>query len=268
MAIAGDETTAGWDAITAALERLYGEQEPMHYGTAVPWGLGGPDPLDGVSVYRAGSGAQAHWHYVTYGFSELYAKESDDVAVSGYGFELTMRLHGAGAEGPTWPIHLLQNLARYVFDSGRVLAAGDHMDANGPIAAEEKTALTALLFAADPALRPIATLHGALTFVQLVGITADELDAARAWNTDGVLGLLRARSPHLVTDLARPSVLDADARRVVEAGIARDGSSMGVLFANGVRIERAGGALVMHLTTLAVEHLTRVPPAGCCTAGR
>ena len=55
-----------------------------------------------------------HWHYVTYGFSELYAKESSDAATSGYGFELTFRLAAEAAENadstpPVWPMNLLQN---------------------------------------------------------------------------------------------------------------------------------------------------------------
>lgn len=28
-----------------------------------------------------------HWHYVTYGYSELYEKECEDPAVSGYGLK-------------------------------------------------------------------------------------------------------------------------------------------------------------------------------------
>jgi len=43
----------GWDAINAALEPHYGDQEPLHWGTIVRWPMGGPDPLDGLSAYRA-----------------------------------------------------------------------------------------------------------------------------------------------------------------------------------------------------------------------
>ncbi|WP_256843440.1 suppressor of fused domain protein, partial [Pseudomonas aeruginosa] len=82
-----DTDTPGWDAINAALSPLYAGQEPRHYGTALPYTLGGQDPLDGISVYWADAPVP-HWHYITYGFSELYAKESSDAAASGYGFEL------------------------------------------------------------------------------------------------------------------------------------------------------------------------------------
>ena len=63
----------------------------------------------------------------SHALSELYAKESDDPEVSGYGFELTFRLAmepgevaDANAEPPTWALNFLQNLARYVFQSGNV----------------------------------------------------------------------------------------------------------------------------------------------------
>ena len=48
-----DTDTPGWDAINAALAPLYAGQEPRHFGTALPYTLGGQDPLDGISVYWA-----------------------------------------------------------------------------------------------------------------------------------------------------------------------------------------------------------------------
>jgi hypothetical protein len=92
--------TPGWDAINAALAPLYAGQEPRHYGTALPYTLGGQDPLDGISVYWADAPVP-HWHYITYGFSELYAKESSDADTSGYGFELTFRLAASTISMPT-----------------------------------------------------------------------------------------------------------------------------------------------------------------------
>src|SRR5579884_4223990 len=81
----------GWDAIDAALRPIYGDREPYHVGTVIPYALGGPDPIHGISAYKNDAPA-SHWHFVTYGFSELWAKESDDPDVSGFGFELTFRL--------------------------------------------------------------------------------------------------------------------------------------------------------------------------------
>src|SRR5579883_1394770 len=63
-----DVEALGWDAIDNALSPVYGKQEPLHYGTLIKFALGGPDPIDGVSVYRSDNGLP-HWHYVSYVFS-------------------------------------------------------------------------------------------------------------------------------------------------------------------------------------------------------
>ena len=106
------------------------------YGTIIPYSLGGGDPLDGVEVWESERGVP-HWHYITYGFSELYEKENDTPDVSGYGFELTFRLKRSGEEQPpSWPVSLLQNLGRYIFSSGNVFSSGHYIDCNGPIALE------------------------------------------------------------------------------------------------------------------------------------
>jgi suppressor of fused-like protein len=102
----------GWEAIQATLTSRYGAQEAGHWGTVQRYSEGGPDPLDGVSAYRAEG--PPHWHYVTFGFSELYAKTSKNAEESGWGFELSFRLKRAGTETspPLWPVMTLQNLAR------------------------------------------------------------------------------------------------------------------------------------------------------------
>ena len=189
----------------------YGDQEPKHYGTIIKYSLGGPDPLDGVSVYEH-AGPPAHWHYVSYGLSELYQKEFEDLELSGWGIELTFRLvRGSEPEGPMWPISLMQNVARYVFDSGNVLLPNHHMAAQGPIAADTTTQLEALLCAMDPELGEISTPHGRVTFVQLVGITVDELAAIKAWSSAAYLSLWRETNPLLVTDVDRSSLLADEA---------------------------------------------------------
>lgn len=84
-----DDSAPGWEAIDAEFDRLYPDQpKPLHYGTVLKYMLGGPDPLDGISVYDAGD----FWHFVSYGLSELYTKESEDPEYSGYGIELTFKL--------------------------------------------------------------------------------------------------------------------------------------------------------------------------------
>lgn len=217
----------GWDAIDRALAPIYGDQEPKHYGTLLKYALGGPDPIDGLSIYR-NDGDPAHWHYVSYGLSELYRKTSDVAEVSGWGIELTFRLRRDDAdEAPIWPMNLMQNLARYVFDTGNVLLPNHHLDANGPIALETPTELTALLFIEDPELRHADTPNGHVQFVQLVGITADELAAIKAWSTASFVDLWRRDNALVVTDLARRSLLsDPQLRSAVAERTGREGSTL------------------------------------------
>jgi hypothetical protein len=234
----------GWAAIDAALAPLYAGLEPKHFGTLVPWTLGGPDPLRGVSAYRRVQPVP-HWHFVTYGFSELYEKESDDPRSSGYGFELTFRLvddplvGNADAEPPMWAIGFLQNLARYVFKSGNVFEAGHYMDLNGPIALGHDTAIRSIVFAQDPELAPIDTPNGRVEFLQVIGLTLDEQAACKRWNTLGVLAEMASSLPLYATDLARVTLM-ADARiaAAVTAGSARDGSNTGFLFLEAVEWRR------------------------------
>jgi suppressor of fused len=226
------DSSPGWEAIDASLRPLYGDREPKHFGTIIKWMMGGPDPLDGTSAYKRTDGT-CHWHFISYGLTELYSKESEDPAVSGYGFELTFRLACSPDEEmpPSWAMSLMQNLARYVFKTGNTFAAGHHMTLNGPIALGTSTELSAVLFVADPELPATNTPHGQISFLQIVGLTADEWEAVQLWSGTGFAAVLAKRFPLLVTDLARESILkDPESARTVAERTALEGSSMGELF--------------------------------------
>ncbi|GAA0133926.1 hypothetical protein YSY43_07660 [Paenibacillus sp. YSY-4.3] len=223
---------SGWDAIDQALSKIYGEQEPKHYGTLISYALGGQDPLDGISAYKSETPVR-HWHFVTYGFSELYEKESENDEYSGFGFELTLRLtrNDGEEEPPAWALNLLQNMGRYVFNSGNVFKPGDYLDANGPICLGEDTLLTALAFTLDPELPPMDTPNGQVEFIQMVGITRDELEAMQTWNTLGLLREGAAQIPGYVTDLSRDSLLQIPSiMEAVEQGMEQEGSNTGFLY--------------------------------------
>jgi hypothetical protein len=222
-----DDDAPGWHAIDAACAQLYPDQtNPLHVASVPHPPLGGDGLIYGISAYRA-EGPPRHWHFVTYGFSELYAKESDDPKVSGWGFELTFRLTRAPREKqpPNWAFSFLMNLGRYVRRSRNPFGAGHNMNLNGPIALGSATAIRAITFATDPQLGAIDTPNGRVEFLQVVGITLDELDACSDWQSDRVRELLLEHNPLLVTDLGRASIReDAATAARIDAGIDGEGS--------------------------------------------
>jgi len=246
----GDEVRAdGWDAITAALQPTYGDQEPKHYGTVLPMSLGGKDPLQGISVY-VNNEDKPHWHYVTYGFSELYEKESDDPDVSGFGFELTFRLKcNEGSDSPpAWPLNFLQNIARYVFRSGNRFAQNHHVNLNGPIALDEATDITGAAFVLDPQLGRLETKNGRLDFLQIVGLCTNEYELVKQWNCASLMNFLRDASPLLITDLARASLLsDERLAQSIRSAVDAEGSSQAVVYGTRVDTAIASGILTLSI---------------------
>ena len=261
--------TPGWDAIEQALARLYPDQEPLHYAPSVPASLGGEYPLDGISIYRA-DGPRAHWHLVSFGLSELYEKDSEDPDQSGYGFELTFRLARPKREErpPMWAIGMLQNVASYVVRTGNTLEEGDRLPLNGPIALGHDTEIHAATFVLDSQLGRIETPHGRLKFLQLVGVTMDEIAAMQRWNSEGVIGMLARTNPRLVTSLARRSIMDNPAKvcHFAEKSAA-EGSSSNTLYATQLAYKKGSRRLQMQIGAHSVESL-RTALAGRIPLGR
>ncbi|SKA47764.1 Suppressor of fused protein (SUFU) [Chitinophaga eiseniae] len=203
-----EQDAVGWDCIDGAMEKLYPGQEPRHYAPGLYYALGGDNPLDGISVYESRQQAD-HLHFVTYGFSELYYdEEAAGGEFSKFGFELTFRLKKATeTEDPNWACNLLQNIAKYVFSSGRWFEEFHFIPANGPIRLEYDTDITALAFIKDPELGTITTPHGQVTFLQMVGITTNEYESLMKNPTTAecelLLQRLHAENALLITDLDR-----------------------------------------------------------------
>lgn len=209
-----DINSPGWDAIDAVFDRLYpdaqnpfqpGSDGPLHFGTLISWDLGGKDPLDGISVYDAGD----FWHFVTYGLSELYEKESEDPDVSGWGFEFTLKLKKSGDMDADYQeiqciAGILQSLARLTFDEGEIFQPGEYIYTGQTqgIDAAASSALTGFITALDEA-GEIDTPNGHLQFVELIGVTDAELKAI-------IDKKLRVRELYKrvgdLTDYARPSM--------------------------------------------------------------
>ena len=172
----------GWDAITAAFDALYpGQDSPLHFGCLIPWRLGGPDPLQGISVYDAGD----CFHFVTYGLTDLYEKEGKDPNYSGFGYEFTLKLRKAVLEDEMAEQRgiagILQSLARLTFEKGEQFYPNEYiytgqetgMDARG------LSKLTGFITAEDEA-GTIDTPNGKVDFIKLIGVTDAELKAIMA----------------------------------------------------------------------------------------
>lgn len=172
----------GWDAITAAFDALYpGQTDPLHFGCLIPWRLGGPDPLQGISVYDAGD----CFHFVTYGLTDLYEKEGNDPNYSGFGYEFTLKLRKAGLEDEMAEQRgiagILQSLARLTFEKGEQFYPNEYiytgqetgMDARGI------SRLTGFITAEDE-VGTIDTPNGKVDFIKLIGVTDAELKAIMA----------------------------------------------------------------------------------------
>lgn len=169
----------GWDAITETFEKLYpGQDDPLHFGTLIPWQLGGNDPLQGISVYDGGE----FWHFVSYGLSELYEKESEDPEWSGYGFEFTLKLKKAGLADEDAEIKtvcgIFQALTRLTFQNGEIFQPNEYIYTGQTAGMDnrQQSALTGFITALDEA-GEIVTPNGKVQFVKLIGATDAELKA-------------------------------------------------------------------------------------------
>ena len=77
------------------------------------------------------------------------------------------------------------------------------MTANGPIKAGDATVITEMGFVADPQFPAITTPYGHVDFLQIVGISAAELQEGKRWNLRGLLDALKPHMPLWVTDIQR-----------------------------------------------------------------
>ena len=174
-----DYPAPGWDAITAAFARMYpGQEAPRHFGCLIPWRLGGPDPLQGVSAYDGG----AYFHFVTYGLSDLYEKEGADPESSGYGLEFTLKLRkeGMGDEMQEQQciVGIFNDLARLTFEKGEQFFPDEYIYTGQELGFDvnQKSRLTGFVTALDEA-GTIDTPNGKVDFVKLIGATDAELKA-------------------------------------------------------------------------------------------
>jgi suppressor of fused protein SUFU len=192
---ANDEAP-GWDAIDAALQKLYPGVEPDHRAPIPGVHFGGG--VHGISAYRAAD----HWHLVTYGLTELWVKEpGSNPEISGWGYEMTLRVASLPEEqrAPEWPFNVLVGLAKHTRNNGKPFLVGDRIDLRGPIDGR-LSRFTALAVTLDPQLPMLNTANGRVAFHQLVGTTAEQLHEMKQTSTATVLEKLEKTNPLLITD--------------------------------------------------------------------
>lgn len=169
----------GWDAIDKLCDKVYPTQKnPKHYGAMIKWRLGGNDPLDGISVYDGGC-----WHFITYGLSELYEKESEDKEWSGYGMEFTLKLKKDHYENEEDEIRcicgILQSIARITFTQGELFNAYEYLYTGQTTGIDSKgtSNITGFITIPDDKFVEINTPNGKVRFVEFIGVTDNELRA-------------------------------------------------------------------------------------------
>ncbi|XP_059620662.1 suppressor of fused homolog [Phlebotomus argentipes] len=262
----------GLQALFKECHRVYPDQKnPLQVSTILKYWLGGNDVLDYISLYdHKGDPAREippHWHYVAFGLSDLHGDGRVHIPEptldlefrSGMGFELTFRLLKSSDPNqgpPTWPANLLQDLARYVFNSGNRFCVGDNIPWPKKSLDSSNSKISHMLIAEDAELRRTETPFGWVDFCQIVGVTSEELDRASRWNGKGVLNLLRNNvttgGEFLITDMKRDkSVFELfpETLRELEEDLEREGSDLVGVNAEFIFKEFAGFSIKEEVET-------------------
>jgi suppressor of fused len=234
----------------ASSEEAEGDRDLINYldraeggGPAEELMIRRPGTVKQVRIYAVAS--PPHWHCVTVGLADL-------------GFELTLRLGRNDNDLPYWTVDLLANLGAYVFRTGHQFAAGHHIDLRGPIKLDDPTEITAAAIVTDPGLSGWRGVE----FLQVVGLTADELELCRSWRTEAVIELLAANDALLVTRLERRSLLDdPKVRELAERGVAAEGSALEELRVGTLGWERRGWPKSRLVITIGAGAATGLGPA-------
>ncbi|MEG0526213.1 MAG: suppressor of fused domain protein [Longicatena sp.] len=203
-----EESHVGWDAIEKAFLKTYPEQiNPKHYATLIKWRLGGKDPLDGISIYES----KEYWHFVTFGLSELYEKESENLEYSGYGMEFTFKLKKdtySDEEGEIRCIcGILQSIARVTFQNRELFQPYEYLYTGQTqgIDSEMKSNITGFISVPDQEVEGIDTPFGRVDFIQFIGVTNEEITAVK--NKEITVKELFERLGSDITNYHRKSIL-------------------------------------------------------------
>ncbi len=162
--------------------------------------------MDNIDVYESDD----YFHFVSYGLSELYEKESDNKEYSGYGFELTLKLKKSSLKNVQNELEcvcgIFQLLAGETFSNGSIFQPFEYIYTGQPngIDSEGVSNITGFVTILDEA-GEISSPNGKLQFVQLVGATNDEL--IQIIDKRLTVQELIAQLGHSITDYKRESII-------------------------------------------------------------
>lgn len=284
MTEANNRSYVGIDAIVQTCSKVYPDQlNPTQATSVVKYWLGGAECLDYISIYhnQGNETSPPHWHYVSFGFSDLHGDgrvhkvlSKDDVeGISGYGFELTFRLRKAPEnsnsvhEIPLWPCKLMQYLAKYVFKTGTQFHAGHHVPFGHVLpnlySTTGDTLIHDLMVTNDRQLKPFRTNLGSVEFLQLVGCFETELEAAQECNVAQIIDLFstnrKTGGSLLVTDMARrESIFDLipNAKKMIQEKIDKEGSQLGRVLARCAWTAESSQTNDTHFRSIPLINLT------------
>ena len=198
----------GMDAIDKEVEGVYpNESLYTNYVPMIRWELGGPDPLDRVTIYDGGD----YYKYVTYGLTELYDKESKDQTKSGFGMEFTFKLKKDAYKDKEWELKnvlgVLQTLAKSTIVDGEIFKPYEYIYTGQTevMDTEQKSNIIGFITVPDTELQSLVTPYGRVDFLALIGITSEELQAIR--NKDITVKELYEKLGSDVTSYTRKSVI-------------------------------------------------------------
>jgi hypothetical protein len=161
-------------------------------------------PLEMVKIFRGHH--PLHWHYVTFGLSNLYA----DSDFTGNQIELSFRAtaNNEDAIPPLWPIGILRSHAAELL-SGAKITPGSFFDYGAPVFPDYSTLIEGVGFVFDPILNRVQTNDGAIDVIHLICLTRAELEAiaSKEATLSEIIDLLATKNRYLVSSLDRKSVI-------------------------------------------------------------
>lgn len=158
--------------------------------------------LDEFEVYDVGE----FWHYISFGMTELYEKESSNNDFSGWGYEYSFKLKkGIESEPPLWVITPLQKLARYVFNQSMPFGEAHYINFGKPIEFDLNKNLNSFIFSFDPIVGVIHTPTGSLNMLEIFCISQKDIDYCFSDENASckLVDVIRKVNPEFINDFSK-----------------------------------------------------------------